>query len=259
MDTVSRSGFALPHIRQIDGEQPWRWLEAGWRDLRTAPLISLGYGTGVVVASYALVGALVFFDLLYLLLPLAAGVMFAGPILAVGLYELSRRLETGAPVSARSIAVVATRSPESIAAIGLVLALFMLVWIRIATLLFAVFFGLGAPSLDQALPTLFFTDTGLLFIATGTVIGGTLALIAFAISAVSIPRLMVQKTDVATAIATSIAAVTRNLWPMLLWGWLITLLIAVGIATMFLGLIVIFPLVGHATWHAYRALVDEPV
>lgn len=259
MDTVSRSGFMLPPIRQIDGDQPWRWLEAGWRDLQAKPLISLGYGLAIVLASYALVGLLVYFDVLFLLLPLAAGVMFAGPMLAVGLYELSRRLEAREPISVRRIVLVATRSPESIAAIGLVLALFMLAWIRIATLLFAVFFGLGAPSVDQLIHTVFFTQAGLLFVALGCTVGGTLAIVAFAISAVSIPRLMVRETDVVTAIATSVAAVTRNFWPMLLWGWLVTILTVVGIATMFLGLIVIFPLVGHATWHAYRALVDEPV
>lgn len=259
MDTVFRSGFALPTIRQIDGDQPWRWLEAGWRDVWTKPAISLGYGFMFVLASYALVGVLAYFDIAYLLIPLAAGVMFAGPMLAVGLYEMSRRIETREPIAVRRVVLVATQSPESIAAMGLVLALFMLAWIRIATLLFAVFFGLGAPTMDQLIHTLFFTGTGLLFVAVGCTVGGTLAVLAFAISAISIPRLMVQKTDVVTAIATSVAAVGRNLWPMLLWGWLITMLIAIGFATLFLGLIVIFPLVGHATWHAYRGLVDEPI
>lgn len=261
MDIVSRSagGFELPTIRRISTERPWLWLAAGWRDLWVHPAISLSYGLAVVAASYALTAVLLYFDVIYLLLPLAAGMMFAGPMLAVGLYEISRRIETGEPISIRRVVFVTTHSPEHIGSMALILALFMLIWVRIATLLFAVFFGLGAPPLDQVMQTLLFTSGGLLFTVVGGTIGGILALLAFAISAISIPRLMVRQTDVVTAIATSILAVTRNLAPMLLWAWLIALLTVVGMATCYIGLIVIFPLIGHATWHAYRDLVDEPV
>lgn len=261
MDIVSHSsgGFNLPPIRRISSEHPWRWLAAGWRDLCVHPVLSLGYGFAVVAASYALTALLIYFDLIYLLLPLAAGMMFAGPMLAVGLYEISRRIEKGETVGVRRVLFVTTHSPEHIGSIALILALFMLVWVRVATLLFAVFFGLGAPPLDQIMQTLLFTSGGLVFLLVGSAIGGVLALLAFTISAVSIPRMMVRQTDVVTAIATSVTAVTRNFGPMLLWAWLIALLTVVGIATCYIGLIVIFPLIGHATWHAYRDLVDEPL
>lgn len=259
MDAVSQAGFKLPAIRRIDGERPWLWLAAGWRDLCRHPAISLGYGAAFTVASYALTATLVYFDLLVLLLPLAAGVVFVGPMLAVGLYEISRRIETGQPVRVRNIVFVATRSPTQIAFIGLILAFFMLAWVRLATLLFALFFGPVTPPLDQLFHTFLFSLQGLSFLALGTAVGGVLALLAFAISAISIPRLMVQDTDAITAIATSVAAVGRNFWPMLLWGWLIAMLTAIGIATLYFGLILTFPLIGHATWHAYRSLVDEPV
>ena len=260
MDIVSRSagGFELPPIRRITSEQPWLWLAAGWRDLRVHPALSLGYGLAVVVASYALTAALIYFDAIYLLLPLAAGLVFAGPMLAVGLYEISRRIETGESISLRRVLFVTTHSPEHIGSMALILALFMLVWVRVATLLFALFFGLGAPPLGQIVQTLLFTADGLEFLILGSAIGGILALLAFSTCAISIPRLMVRQTDVVTAIATSITAVTRNLGPMLLWAWLIAMLTVVGIATCYIGLIVIFPLIGHATWHAYRDLVDEP-
>lgn len=259
MDAVSQAGFKLPAIRPIDGEQPWLWLAAGWRDLCRHPGISLGYGAVFTLASYALTAALVYFDLLVLLLPLAAGVMFVGPMLAVGLYEVSRRIETGQPVRIRDVVFVATRSPTQIALIGLILTFFMLAWVRLATLLFALFFGPVTPPLDQLLNTLLFNVQGLSFLAVGGAVGAVLAFFAFAISAVSIPRLMVQDTDAVTAIATSLAAVGHNVGPMLLWGWLIALMTAVGIATLYVGLILTFPLIGHATWHAYRALVDEVI
>jgi uncharacterized membrane protein len=259
MDAVSQAGFKLPTIRRIDGEQPWLWLAAGWRDLCRHPAISLSYGAAFTLASYALTAALVYFDLLVLLLPLAAGVVFVGPMLAVGLYEMSRRIETGAPIRAHDVVFVATRSPTQIAFIGLILVFFMLAWVRLATLLFALFFGPVTPPLDQLLNTLLFSLQGLSFLAVGGAVGGVLALLAFAISAISIPRLMAQDTDAITAIATSVAAVSRNFWPMLLWGWLIAMLTAIGVVTFYFGLILTFPLIGHATWHAYRSLVDEPV
>ena len=97
----------------------------------------------------------------------------------------------------------------------------------------------------------------MVFLAVGTATGAVLSFLAFAISAVSIPRLLDHETDVATAIATSVMAVRRNFWPMVLWAWLIGVLTAFGIATLYVGFIVVFPLAGHATWHAYEALVRD--
>lgn len=245
-------------IRQITREAPWQWLEAGWRDLWRHPAISLGYGCGVALGSYAITFALIYIDALALVLPLAAGFMLLGPMVAVGLYEVSRRLEAGETVTVRAVVLVAARSPLQLGFMGVVLALFMLAWVRAATLLFAVFYGLADfPPLDLWMHDLFFTWRGLAFLCLGTAVGGILALTAYAMSVISVPLLLARDCDVATAIAASVDAVRRNLAPMLLWGWLIAMLTALGIVTMFVGLIVTFPLVGHATWHAYRALVAD--
>lgn len=248
-----------PGIRSVDLDQPWTWLAAGWRDLWRVPQISLAYGLAVTVASYLLTALLFYFDALPVVLPLAAGFMLVGPMLAVGLYEASRRLERGEPVHPAAVVFVAARAPAQLAFMGIILTVLLLAWWRIAMLLFALFYGSSSfPSIDAWLQQLLFTAQGLSFLVIGTATGAVLAFIAFAISAMSVPMLMARDTDAATALITSLQAVRHNLPAMLLWAWLVALLTAVGIATAFLGLIVLFPLVGHATWHAYRAMVSDP-
>lgn len=257
LSTTIQAAPATPTIRSIGLEAPWEWLAAGWRDLWRAPAIGLGYGLAVAVGGALLTAGLFYIDALALLLPLAAGFMLLGPMLAVGLYETSRRLGAGQTVEAGRVILVATRSPSQLALLGGLLMLFMLAWVRIATLLFALFFGLSDyPPIDQWVSVLLFTYEGLTFLVVGITVGGILATVVFAVSAISVPLLMVQDLDVVTAVLTSLRAVRQNPKPMLLWAWLIALLITFGIATLYVGLIVTFPLVGHATWHAFRALVE---
>ena len=254
----SPSSDQTPKVRSIDMDQPWAWLQAGWRDLWRLPGYSLSYGILVTFVSYVLTFALFSLELSSIVLVLAAGFMFLGPLLAVGLYELSRRLETGEPVEPSEIFFVKTRSPVQIGFLAVILMLAILAWTRIATLLFALFFGLQPfPPLSEFLSTLLFSWYGLSMLIIGTLVGGAIAFAVFAISAVSIPLLMVRDTDAFTAIMTSIRAVRQNFKPMLLWAWLIAVLTFVGIIFGYLGLIVTFPLIGHATWHAYRSLIEE--
>lgn len=256
--TTIEQGGGRPTVRLIAPEAPWQWLGAGWRDLWRRPDIGLLYGIGVVVAGYALALCLYYLDVLFLLLPLAAAFAIAGPMLAVGLYETSRRLQAGAAIRAADVIFVAVRSPRQLAFIGVLLMLFVLAWIRIATLLFALFFGASVPPLADLVQGLFFSVDGLVFLALGTAIGAGLAFAAFALTAVSVPLLMVRDLDAITAMITSVDAVRKNFWPMMLWAWLIAILTAIGVATLLFGLIVIFPVIGHATWHAFNALVEQP-
>jgi uncharacterized membrane protein len=246
-----------PPIRALQLEQPWNWLAKGWADYWKVPHVSIAYGVAIVAASYLLSGAVFYLWGIALVLPLAAGFLILAPLLAVGLYETSRRLESGEHITARSVMFVATSAPTQLAFVGITLTLLMLAWIRLATLLFALFFGMSSyPPLESWVGTLFFSVDGLIFLAVGSVIGGALAIIVFAISVVSIPLLMVRDVDAITAIVTSVRAVLHNPAPMLLWAWLIVVLTAVGIATLYVGLVVTYPLVGYATWHAYRSVVD---
>ena len=248
----------LAVVRKIAMDEPWRWLAEGWRDLWRRPAISLGYGLAVTLASWILTAGLLSMHMASLSIVLAGGFLLVGPLLAVGLYEISRRLQAGEPITARDVLLVSTRSPVQLAFLGVALLLAYLAWLRIAMLLFALFFGLQPfPAIEQFVPNLLFTWSGLGLLTVGTIAGAVIAFAVFAISAISVPLLMDQDSDAFTAVATSIKATVVNFKPMLLWAWLIAILIGCGLATGYLGLIVTFPLIGHATWHAYQALIEK--
>ena len=237
--------------------RPWVWLAAGWRDMRAAPLISGFYGVLAVVSSFALVAGLAMWEMHYLILPMAAGFMLVGPVLAVGLYETSRLLERGELVTPRAVLGAYHRNGAQIAGMGMVLMLALLAWIRIAMLVFAIFYSSAPPALDQLVDRIFFSAQTIPFLLTGTIVGAVIAAIVFAISVVSLPMLLDRETDVFTAMATSVHAVRRNGRAMLEWAALIALFTAAGLATAFIGLAFAFPLIGHASWHCYRDVVGE--
>ena len=239
-------------VRTVRSDNVWRWLSAGWSDLWRRPAISLGYGVFVALMSYAVLACLYFVDAVYLFLPLAAGFMFGGPVIAVGLYEMSRRYGEDRPFGVTDVVGAFRRAPLQLAYMSLVLLLFALAWIRIATLLFALFFGASTPPLASLFESLFLSMQGAVFLAVGTAVGAVLAFAAYAISAVSIPLIVDRDVDAMTATIASLASVRDNFVPMMLWGWLIAVFTAVGIATLFLGLVLFFPLLGHASWHCYR-------
>jgi uncharacterized membrane protein len=247
-------GLALP-VRRVGVEQPWSWLTAGWRDLCAAPGASLAYGAVFVLVSFGLTLGLWLLDLAYLILPLAAGFLLVAPMLAVGLYEISRKLERGEQPRLADAARAWRRNTGGLAAMGLVLCLFMLAWIRLAFLIFALFFGTAEPNLAMLVNGIFFSLAGIPFLAVGAAVGGALAAVVFAIAVVAPPLLLDRDVGALTAMATSVAAVLRNWRLMIGWGALIVLFTAGGLATAYLGLAVTWPLIGHASWHAYRDLV----
>jgi len=255
LNPAGQDSLALP-VREVATDAPWNWLAAGWRDLWRAPHVSLVCGIAFSLISFAITYGLFAIGASALVLPLAAGFMLVGPLLAVGLYEVSRRLEAGEPVRLVPTLLAWRRAPTQLALMGVVLMLFLLAWVRVATLIFAIFFGLGTTPAPAELVTLVaFTPDGLVFLAVGTLVGAILAGIVFMLSVVAIPLILERDTFVLAAIATSMAATLRNPAPMLLWGFLISLFTAAGIVTAYLGMVIFFPVIGHATWHAYRAIV----
>jgi len=234
---------------------PFDWLRAGGLDFVTRPGPSIAYGLVMFAISVAVTAGLVFLDFDYILFPAVAAFMVVGPLFAVGLYQKSRLIEAGErPTLARMLSVEAGHAGQ-IAFIGVILLGLAMLWVRAAVILYALFFGLRPfPGFDQVTPMLFTTPLGWMMLATGTVVGGLFAAFAFAISAFSIPMLLDQRTDAFTAMGTSIAIVWSNRAVMIVWGALVALLTALGLVTGFIGLIVVFPLLGHATWHAWRAV-----
>lgn len=244
-----------PEVRQIAADRPWIWLQSGFRDMTAAWQVSLTYGALVVAFSWAIVLIMSGAGLFHLLLPLCAGFMIVGPLAAVGLYETSRRIEAGQKPSLTAAILAVRANPLQIGFFSAMLLLVWLLWIRVAILLYALFFNQMNPNLDNLIQTVFTSSASLPFLVTGTILGGILAFGTYAISAVSIPMLLDRQTNVFTAVATSITAVRTNLKAMLLWAFIIAICTGVGLVTLFFGLAILLPLIGHASWHAYKDLV----
>ncbi len=253
--TLTKTLTKAPAIQRVAFDAPWAWLAAGWRDLWSAPLISLAYGAVFAVAAYLFVFQLSSINALPLMLPLAGGFMLVGPVLAVGLYEISRRGERHESTSFQNIVAALKESAGQLAFFGVLLLLLYFFWMRVASLLFMLFFGSGdIPPIENFVPTLLFTPHGLGLLVVGTAVGAVFATVAYAISVIAVPMLVDRKVDVITAVSASVEAVNKNRPAMMLWAVLIVGLIAMGFAALFAGLAIAFPLIGHATWHAYREL-----
>ena len=255
-EAISVFASPSPRVRRVAVDRPWSWLARGWADVLTGWRVSLAYGALIAAVSLGFVLGLVLSGYVFLVLPFAAGFMLVAPVLAVGLYETSRRLSAGQPVSLRAAVLAFRANAAQIALMGLLLMLINLAWVRIATLLFALFFSEAPPSLERLVQFLLFSPASLAFLIVGTAIGAGLAALTFTLSAISIPMLLDRDVGLFTAVATSVVAVRANLAPMLLWAALVVIFTVLGLATLTLGLVVAMPLIGHATWHAYRDMVE---
>jgi uncharacterized membrane protein len=247
--------LSASEIRQVALTAPFAWLAKGWRDLWNAPHISLAYGAIFSALAYAIAYQLTRIQALPMLLPLAGGFLLVGPLLAGGLYEMSRRQERGESVRFGDVLPSVWDARTQLAYFGIVLLLLYFFWIRVALLLFMLFFGpADFPPFQDFLHALFFTQPGQGLLLIGTATGAIFAIAAYSISAISVPMIFDRRVDAVTAMMSSIQAVHHNLLPMALWAVLIVALTGIGFAAIFIGLAITFPLIGHATWHAYRAL-----
>lgn len=249
----------------VPANAPWAWLAAGWEDIRRSRGASLLWGGLFAGAGLVILLILHRYRLYNLALPLVAGFMLIAPLLAVGLYHVSRELEHDRPVGMGTAFGAWRRNLGQVALLGFVLGLFFLFWIRVATLLFAVFFGAepplafgaAAPDLLGFVESVILTTRNLGFLVISCMVGAAMAVIVFTISAVSAPMLIDRDVTVVEAILVSFRTVQRNKIAMLLWAILIVVFTGAGFLAGFIGLAVTLPLVAHATWHAYRDLVPS--
>jgi len=256
-ETSSVEPATASRVRHVSTDRPWTWLTLGWRDMMANKAISLSYGAVLVLAGW--IASLLSFELgaAWAILPATAGFFMVAPILATGLYETSRRREAGESATLADALGGFRRNPTQIAMIGVILLVLHLFWVRIAGLLFALFFGLNfSPSLSS-LPIALMQSPDLLpFLIIGTGFGFVLASVTFAVSAVSIPMLIDRpELSFLEAVTVSIQAVMENWKAMALWAGLIVVFTGIALVPFFLGLVIALPLIGHATWHAYRELV----
>ncbi len=255
--TVPPFPKAVDRNRRLSPDEAFGWFVEGWRDLWTVPFPSLVYGAGVALISLAIAVGMLFYSLDYAFFPALAGFLVVGPALATGLYVKSQRLSKGLPVTLASMLVPQRGTTQHVLFVGSVLLGLMLLWMRAAVLLYALFFGWRPfPGMDHILPMLFGTPIGVAMLVVGVIIGGIFAAFAFAISVFSIPMVLDKRSDAFTAMATSMSIVWNNLPVMLLWGGIVLSFTVIALLSGMLGFVIIFPLLGHATWHAYIAMRD---
>lgn len=248
------TGLPLPGIRHIGADRPFAWLMAGWRDVQANPLPSLAYGL-----LFALCGDLITLATLnrpHLLTVSVSGFFLVAPLLAAGLNELSRQHEQGKKLLFIESIQCFRRNLESFSFYGLLLALIGLMWERFSAIAFALLGSSTGIDARNFIVSLVLSGEHNAFIGTWFALGGVLALCVFMVSVVTVPMMLDHDADMPTATVTSLRAFLLNTGPLLLWAALLVALTLIGFATLLFGLVVIMPILGHATWHAYRDLVE---
>lgn len=254
LSDFSAQSLSLPKIRRIAADRPWHWLQAGWQDLKANPLPSLAYGL-----LFALAGDLIILATLdrpHLLTVSISGFFLIAPLLAAGLNELSRRTARGDKILFIDSVQCFRRNGESMALFGLILALTALIWERFSAVAFALLGSSSGIDARSFISSLILSGEHTAFIATWFLLGGVLALGIFAISVISVPMMLDHDADMPTAILSSLRAFAANTGPLLLWAALLVGLTLLGFITLLFGLVVLIPILGHASWHAYRDLVE---
>lgn len=242
----------LPPIREVTPRAVLRWIRHGWRDMREAGWPSLLHGCIVVAGSLVIVEIAMLF---WPLLPGAAsGFLVMGPILATGLYALSRRLEQGEPTRVRDAVDAWRRSSGCLLRFGLLLVMAATLWVGVSMLLFHFFVDADIERPRDLLRyvILLGEDTFLEWV----LLAGLVSALMFAVSVVSVPLLVDREVTLKTALFTSLRAVGENPVAMSLWAIFLLLATALSIATLMLGFLILYPLMGHASWHVYRDVVD---
>jgi uncharacterized membrane protein len=238
--------FVAP-CRILSPLAPFRWLRQGIADYRRAPQLSLAYGM-FMAAVIALVVLLAWaYGSYWFMLAMLGGFVFLAPLTCVGLYAISAQIERGQePSMAQSLSAAFRRHVGNELVFTLILLIVFMVWAR-AAIMVSIFFPADAdPSLREMIT----------YLTIGSIVGAVFAAVTFSTSAFSLPMIMHRDVDSVTAIVTSINAVLRNKLAMLIWLGLIMFGLLVGTATLFLGLIVILPIIGYAAWHGYLETID---
>ena len=235
--------------------QPLVWLAAAWRDMRANPIASVSYGL-----LFAIIGDLITIFAWrqgHLFIAATSGFLLIAPLLCGGLYEISRRRQSGQSSTFLESLAGGRRNAGELIKLGLLLAIIALCWERVSTLLFLVLAPHIPPDLLILLAEMPKLPENRDLMIIWLMSGGSLALLVFAITVVSVPLLLDRQVDFIVAMRTSLSAVDANIRLMVFWAALVAALTVLGIGTLFFGLIVLMPLIGHASWHAYRDLVEQ--
>lgn len=250
-------GRAHPNVRRIDPADLREVLAKGLDDFMAMPTFSI-----FLVVIYPIIGLILFWltfglDTMQLVFPLIVGFALMGPLAAIGLYDLSRRRERGLGVSPDALKDIHLPCVRAIIMLGIVMMAILFAWLGTAMLIYERTFGdWTPPSVAEFIRQVFTTSSGWMLIVAGCSAGLIFGVVAFTISVVSAPLLFDRDVGFATAVKTSVRAVLASPAAMALWGLIVAATLIIGSLPFLVGLAVVFPLLGHSTWHLYRAAVE---
>ena len=246
----------LPEPSRISTAAIGTALAAGWDDFMRAPSFGLLFSAFYVAGGLVLAAVALASGQEWWLMPFILGFPLIAPFAAVGLYEVSRRIEAGETLDWPAVAgVVFAQKDRQIPSMAMVILLMFMFWVFVAHTIFAIFMGLSALTNITSSPEILLQGRGLVMLAVGTLIGAGFATVLFCVTVVGLPLLLEREIDFVTAIILSFRAVAMNPLPMLLWAAVIAVILVAAILPLFLGLFVALPVLGHASWHMYRQLI----
>jgi len=244
-----------PEVNKVTVEDLVDILAAGMQDFRNAPKYGLFFGGMYAVVGWILLAMLWYLQLYYLVYPIAMGFALLAPFASVGFYSVSDLLERGEPLSWGAVfGAIREASKRDLRWMALITAFTFFIWVDYAALLFLAMMGFDALG-PNILKEVFLTTNGLLFLVVGNIAGAIIAIIVFSISVVTFPMLYHRDVDFVTAMVTSVRLVFKNPVTMLIWCAIITMLTGISLLTVFAGLFIMLPVLGHASWHLYRRAV----
>lgn len=248
----------VPPPAAIGPDAIGRALAAGWRDFRRAPGFGLMFSAFYVAGGLVLAAVAAAAGQEWWLMPFIVGFPLIAPFAAVGLYEVSRRLEAGEPLDRRSVlGVVFRQKDRQMPSMAMMILLLFMFWLFIAHTTFALFLGPSVMTNISTSLAVLNSPAGWGMLAFGTLVGAGFAWVLFGCTVVGLPLLLDREVDFITAIIASFGAVGENPLVMLGWGLTIAALLALGMAPLFLGLFVVLPILGHASWHMYREVMPD--
>lgn len=247
----------MPQVRKIGWRDIGSALGMGISDFLHAPKYGLFFGAVFAAGGLAIIAFLSFYQAPWMTLPIAIGFPLIGPFVAAGLYEVSRRRGAGEALSWKAILIaIFAQRERQLGWMAFVVLFIFWVWVYLVRIILALFMGFNTPStISGFVEAVTTTPEGIAFLMTGTLVGAVLALFLFSATVIAMPLLLDSERDFVTAMITSFKAVTTNPMPMLGWGIIVTLLAIAAMVPAFLGLILVFPILGHATWHLYTKVV----
>lgn len=233
-------------------------LRDGWRDFRRAPGFGLFFSAFYVAGGLVLSAVALAAGQEWWLIPFVVGFPLIAPFAAVGLYEVSRRIEAGEALDWLSVmGVVFAQKDRQVPSMAMVILLMFMFWVFVAHTIFALFMGLQALTNIMSSPDLMLQGRGLVMLTVGTAIGAGFAAVLFSITVAGLPLILDREVDFISAIIASFGAVAANPGVMLAWAVVVAVLLFAGIVPLFLGLFIALPVLGHASWHMYRRLIPD--